>query len=590
MKYWTCGFQRCRTGSSGPSCDIAVRGNFQCVWAALLFVLLSVLATFAQDGTAAEPFAFEGGAINEGLPVAEPPIRLDTPRATLESFFDAVDVDDQMRAAQALNLSGLPENERAVQGPNLAMMLAYLLLRHDLIDWSEVPDQPDARVLPDVQSAASPYSRRAIHLGELELDGRSVPISLQRFNVEGADPVWLFAPFAVERIGGLYAASRPGLLSEWIPLHDRIQRLGQPAWGEWLIVALTLIACMLLGFAIHWLTTLLVRHLSFQPSRWLRGAALPLAIMVAALTFRFGIAHLILLTGPGASNIDIGSELVALIAGAWLLNRTVANVTLALSERYVVPLSTEDPDNRRIKTSVYVVRRLTVVLIAMLSIGYILLRFGLFDTFGISVLASAGAIGVVMAIAAQPLLGNMVAGLQIVLSGPVRIGDVVEYDDDWATVEDITFAHTVLCTARDTRLIVPHVEFLSRAVENWSKDGEAVKRIVKLPVDYRTNVDRIRQEVHAIVDGDPRITEPPSVEMVDISDEAAILWIWIPATTPATSWHLHNEVREKLMRFLTEYEGGTCLPRKRHTIVVEQTAAGSDDEGTLKSRLRPLDG
>jgi hypothetical protein len=161
--------------------------------------LFSALATFAQDDTAAEPFAFEGGAINEGLPVAEPPIRLDTPRATLESFFDAVDADDQMRAAQALNLSGLPENERAVQGPNLAMMLAYLLLRHDLIDWSEVSDQPDARVLPDIQSATSPYSRRAIHLGDLELDGRSVPISLQRFNVEGAEPVWLFAPFAVER-------------------------------------------------------------------------------------------------------------------------------------------------------------------------------------------------------------------------------------------------------------------------------------------------------------------------------------------------------------------------------------------------------
>jgi len=194
-------------------------------------VLFSALATFAQDDTAAEPFAFEGGAINEGLPVAEPPIRLDTPRA-----------------AQALNLSGLPEDERAVQGPNLAMMLAYLLLRHDLIDWSEVPDQPDARVLPDVQSGASPYSRRAIHLGDLELDGRSVPISLQRFNVEGAEPVWLFAPFAVERISGLYTASRPGLLSEWITLHDRIQRLGQPALEEWLIVALTLIAGSVANF------------------------------------------------------------------------------------------------------------------------------------------------------------------------------------------------------------------------------------------------------------------------------------------------------------------------------------------------------
>lgn len=534
---------------------------------ATLFVLLSHGAALAQEDSGREPFAFEIGAINEGLPVAEPPLRLDTPRTALESFFDAIEDDDPLRAAQALNLSGIPEEERADRGPRLAMMLAYLLLHHDLIDWSEVPDQPDARVLPDVQNGTSPYSRRAIQLGELELDDRPVPISLQRFNVEDAEPVWLFAPFAVERVQALYTASRPGLLSEWIPLRDRIDRLGLPSAREWLIILGTLVACVVLGLAIHRITRLLSRHVGGQLSIWLQHAALPLAAMVAALTFRFGVVQLILLTGPIASNVDIGSELVALIAGAWLLNRTVAAATLGLSERYVVPLSTDDPENRRIKTNVYVVRRLTVVLIAVLSIGYILLRLGLFETFGISVLASAGALGVVVAIAAQPLLGNMVAGLQIALSDPVRIGDVVMYGEHWATVEDIAFAHTVLRTDKDTRLIVPHAEFLSRAVENWSKDGEAVKRIVKLPVDYRIDVDRIRQEVDAILDGDPRVTEPSLVEMVELSEDAAILWIWISATTPATSWNLHNEVREKLMRFLTGFENGFYLPRRRHTIV-----------------------
>jgi small-conductance mechanosensitive channel len=540
-------------------------------------LLFSAAVTLAQEDTGLEPSAFEISVINEGLPAVDPPPRLDTPRAALESFFDAIDSDDQLRAAQVLNLGGIPEEEQADQGPRLAMMLAYLLLRHDLIDWSEVPDQRDARVLPDVQDAASPFSRRAIPLGELELDRRPVPISLQRFHVEGAEPVWLFAPFAVERISGLYAASRPGLLSEWIPLRDRIDSMGRASLWEWLIIAVTLIVCIPLGLAIYGLTMLISRHVGWRASQLLRGAALPLATLMAALSFRFGITYLILLTGPIASNVDMGSELVALIAGAWLLNRSVAAGTLALSERYVVPLPTEDPENRRIKTSVYVIRRLTVVVIAVVSIGYILLRLGLFETFGISVLASAGALGVVAAIAAQPLLGNMVAGLQIALSDPVRIGDMVMFDDHWAAVEDIAFAHIVLRTDRDTRLIVPHAEFLSRAVENWSKNGEAVKRIVKLPVDYRIDVDRIRQEVHTIVDGDVRLTEAPSVEMVEVSEDAAILWIWIPATTPAASWFLHNEVREKLMRFLIDFEGGVYVARKRHMIVAEQTTNGSSE-------------
>jgi small-conductance mechanosensitive channel len=166
--------------------------------------------------------------------------------------------------------------------------------------------------------------------------------------------------------------------------------------------------------------------------------------VAAALAFRLGTEHLVLLTGPVASNLDIASEVVALIAGAWLFLRTVDTVTLTLSERYVVPLASENPENRRTKTTVYVARRVVLVVVALLSVGYILMKIGLFENFGLSLLASAGAIGILVAIAARPLLGNMVAGLQIALTDPVRIGDVVVYDDHWATVEDISFAHTVL--------------------------------------------------------------------------------------------------------------------------------------------------
>jgi small-conductance mechanosensitive channel len=565
---------QCHRRGWGRVNDLLTVRRVACLWNAALFVLFSALASMAQEDSGAEPFAFSVSEINAGLSASEPLLRLDTPRAALESFLDAVNENDQLRAAQALNLAGIPEQDRAVIAPRLAMMLAYLLLRYDMIDWSEVPDEPDARVLPDVQGTSSPYSRRAIPLGELDLDGRPVPISIQRFKVEGEAPVWLFSPFAVERVGRLYAASQPGLLSDWIPLHDRINRLGQPSLREWLIVAMTLMACLILGLVIHGLMKILSRRVRPSVAKVLRIAALPLALTIAALTFRFGIGHLILLTGPVASSLDIWSELLALIAGAWLLNRTLATVTLSLSERYVVPLPTEDHANRRIKTNVYVLRRIAVVLTAVLSVGYILLRAGIFETFGISILVSAGALGVVVAIAAQPLLGNMVAGMQIALSDPIRIGDVVMYEEHWATVEDITFAYVVLRTDRNTRLIVPHSEFLSRAVENWSKEGDTVRRIVKLPVDYRIDVDLIRREVHEIVNGDPRLIDAPTVEMVEVTEDAATLWIWITASTSATSWTLHNEVREKLLRFLIDLDDGAYLPKKRHLIDLKNEAAG----------------
>lgn len=528
------------------------------LWAA------AVAQAVAQQEDTAEPFVFQVEDLSFGLPEADEPLELNTPRAALEAFLDAVEAGDGARAAQALNLSSIPEEERESRAPTLALMLAFLLLNHQLIDWAQIPDQPDARVVPETDAAETPYRRRSIELGQLELDGRPVPISIQRFRAEDTEPVWLFSPFTVERTSRLYAASRPGMLSGWVPLEERLATLGRPSLREWLIVGGLLTICGLLWLLVYRGVRLLSRQVALYWAGWFRRLAFPLATVLAALTYRLVIDRLITLTGPVASNLGLASEVVGLLAGAWLLVRMVSGATLVLSERYVVPLSTDDPDNRRIKTNVYVVRRLTVVLIAVVSIGYVLLRLGLFETFGISVLASAGAIGVVVAIAAQPLLGNMVAGLQIALSDPVRIGDVVVFDGRWATVEDIAFAHTVLRTDTDTRLIVPHAEFLSRAVENWSKEGEAVRRIVKLPVDYRIDVDLVRQWVGEILEGDPRLTEAPTVEMVEVDCEVAVLWVWIGATTPLTSWTLHNEVREKLMSCVSAHEGGRFLPRKRY--------------------------
>jgi small-conductance mechanosensitive channel len=546
--------------------------------AAALALLLPADAVAQEDEGVSEPFAYRVERINAGLDPVEPPIRLDTPRATLESFLDAIRRDEFTRAAHALNLNAIPREAQAQRAPELALELAFLLFRYDLIDWSDIPDQPDARVLPGLQQATSPYSRRSVELGSVMLDRRPVPISLQRFWTGEGEPVWLFSPFAVERVPALYAEQRPGLLARWMSLSRRLDTLGRPSAWEWGAVAVLLLASGGIWIGIVAGTRALGRRLPGPGRREARHAAWPFATLVAALAFRIGTERLVLLTGPVASQLDVGSEVVALAAGVWLLLRLVSAGTRRLSERYVVPLAPDDPENRRIKTTVYVVRRLTVVVLAIVAVGYVLLRVGLFENLGLSILASAGALGVLVAIAARPLLGNMVSGLQIAMTDPLRIGDVVVYDGHWSTVEDISFAHTVLRTWTDTRLIVPHADFLSRPFENWSKEGEAVKRIVKLAVDYRIDVGRVRAEVERIVAGDARLTAPPSVEMVEADGEHAVLWIWLPSVDALASWHLHNEVREALVAWLKALDGGAYLPRRR-VLVGEDEGAGA-----LKSR------
>lgn len=459
-------------------------------------------------------------------------------------------------------------------------MMAFVLRRYDLIDWEEIPDQPDARVLPGLQQSTSPYSRRSVELGVVELDGRPIPISLQRFRPPDGETVWLFSPFAVEQIADIYDETGDDLLSRWLPLRERLDTLGRPSPVEWVATFLLIGAAMLFLAAFYYGFRMVCRRLPIRYSRVARKVTTPLALIVTIAAFRVCLNEYVVLTGPIASRVDAGSEALGLAAGAWFVLQTTSVLTLALSQRYVVPLGSDDPENRRFKTAIYVTRRLALVAVALLSIGYILVRVGVFETFGVSVLASAGALGVLVAIAARPLLSNMVAGLQIALTDPVRIGDVVVYNEVWATVEDISFAHTVLRTWTDTRLIVPHSDFLSRPFENWSMDGEAVRRIVKIPVDYRIDVDKIRRKAEEIIVSDPRSTgDPPEVEMAELTDDVAILWVWVSGTTALTSWNLHNEVREKLVGYIRDLDGGLYLPGRRHLIIdreAGQCTASSD--------------
>lgn len=546
-------------------------------WESSFFVLRNIIAVIAilLVGTSVsaqetppekEPYAFEISAINAGLEDPEDGVRRDTPKATLDTFFSAIDKGDAEQAAHALNLVNIPESEQAERAPGLALMLAYVLKRRDLIDWRDVSDQPDARVLPDQQSTIAPYSRRSIELGEVILNRQPISINLQRFHVVDQEPVWLFTPSLVEQIPPIYRDLSDGLLGDWVPVRQRLELLERPPLWEWAIISGILLLSAAAGLTVFALAQFIARFLYPFRARWLKHTAVPLATVLAALVFRAGTLELVVLTGPVASNFDIGSEVILLVSGAWLFLRLLSTLTLWLSERFVVPLNSDDPQNRKTKTSVYLVRRLGLVATAIVAIGYVLTSLGAFDNFGLSILASAGALGVLLAIAAQPLLSNMVAGMQIALTDPVRIGDIVLYKDHWGTVEDISFAHVIIRTATETRLIVPHSEFLTNDFENWSKEGEPVWRIVKIPVDYRIDMDLLRETVDTILCDDPRLAAQPLVELAETSENSATVWIWVMGTDSITAWYLHNEVREKVMVFLRDHEKGSFLPRQRHLL------------------------
>jgi small-conductance mechanosensitive channel len=181
-------------------------------------------------------------------------------------------------------------------------------------------------------------------------------------------------------------------------------------------------------------------------------------------------------------------------------------------------------------------------------------------------LTSAGIAGAVLGIAAQPILGNIIAGMQVAITQPIRIGDTVMMDDEWTTIEDLRYTYAVLKTWDERRLIVPMRHFVTETVENWSHTEVHQTCVVYLYVDYGADIDAIRQKYIALVkthelwDGQ---TEPELIT-VSITETAIKLRGTVASDSPLNAWTLECKIREQMLSYLHQ-EQKEYLPTERLT-------------------------
>ena len=550
--------------------------------AGLLLILPFTGLRAAERVTAApDAPAFPVEEINPGLKPLMPGPHLATPQATLEHFVREVGRQTYGAAAHALDLRFLPADEQAERAPELARQLAYLLKSQELVDWSEVPDRPDARVTADGPGDSATFGRRTIQLGELELDGHAIPINLQRFKLPDGTAVWLFSPFTVEHVAALYEQHGPGVLVRSLPSDLQLEILEGVAVWEWGVLLVLLAAAWFLGRSLHG-TMRAIEHRAGPRLRFVtHEIATPAALAVAATAFHLTSTNLLPLAGRVTAKLDILTLIVTLVLVTWFVLRLISALLRQLTATYVTPLSEERHEARQIKTQARIAERVMVVLAGVAAIAGALAYLGVFDSLGLSLLASAGAVTVILSFAAQPLLGNLIAGIQIAASKPIRIGDVVEYEGHWARVEDITFTYSVFRTWTEKRLIVPHIYLLDKPLQNWSKHDETITRIIQLFCDHQIDVDALREHYEQVLDGDPRWTGSNRlVEVNEVNVDGVEIWCWVSGRNSSESWSLHNDVREQLLKWLQGAAGGRYLPKRR--LIIDQ-----EDEARPAARDQP---
>ncbi|GIE89119.1 mechanosensitive ion channel family protein [Actinoplanes regularis] len=254
--------------------------------------------------------------------------------------------------------------------------------------------------------------------------------------------------------------------------------------------------------------------------------------------------------------------IACIAASAWL----VAALLLALEDVALARWRTDVPDNlrrRRIKTQVVMLRRITVASIVVITVGVMLMTFPEIRALGASVLASAGLLSVIAALAAQSTLGNVFAGLQLAVSDAIRVDDVVVVEQEWGRIEEITLTHVAVQIWDDRRLILPTSYFTTKPFQNWTRTSSALLGTAEVDVDWSTPIEPLRAELRRLCEASELWDDRVCVLQVTEATGGMIrLRALVSAADAGALWDLRCLIREGLVGWVWENQRG-ALPRTR---------------------------
>ena len=218
---------------------------------------------------------------------------------------------------------------------------------------------------------------------------------------------------------------------------------------------------------------------------------------------------------------------------------------------------------RRVHTQARVLSRTVMGAILVAGFSMMLMTFPGARQVGASLLASAGVAGLIVGIAARPVFSNLIAGLQIALSQPIRLDDVLIVQGEWGRVEEITGTYVVLRIWDQRRLIIPLQWFIENPFQNWTRNSAEIIGTVFLWVDYSMPLEPLREVARRACEASPHWDGRLCLLQVTEAGERAMqLRVLVTSADSSKSWDLRCAVREALIEYI-QREHPQALPRMR---------------------------
>ncbi|QEO14779.1 mechanosensitive ion channel family protein [Agromyces intestinalis] len=325
-----------------------------------------------------------------------------------------------------------------------------------------------------------------------------------------------------------------------------------PTWQSWLSFAVAVLVVVAAVFVVSALVSLIVRAIArrrewaailIDRTRW----PFRVFLLVLGLWISVGVAFPEDEWRPAVDHLF----LIGLIAaGAWLVAQGFLFLTDLGMRRYRIDVA----DNRlarRSRTQLQIMRRLVVVAIVVIAIGVILFTFDSVRALGASVLASAGIVSIIAGLAAQSVLGNLFAGVQLAFSDAIRVDDVVVVEGEWGRIEEITLNYVVVGLWDERRLVLPCTYFTTKPFQNWTRTTSQLLGSVEFDLDWRVSPGAMREHLDAILartdlwDGRAKV-----LQVTDAVGGFVRVRVLVTAVDAPTLFDLRCYVREELVHWV----------------------------------------
>lgn len=353
--------------------------------------------------------------------------------------------------------------------------------------------------------------------------------------------------------------------------------LGYHAWRDLgislLLIALAVVAGLLATRVLFWILGRLTGRTGFGwDNLALKHARRPVSLLLP-LFFLNLVAPTLKLPGGGLKLLTQATSLLLILAIGYAFVSAVHFFRDLFLGRYDVTVA-DNLTARKVHTQIKVLEKVALTIIAILTAAFMLMTFPGVRQVGVSLLASAGIAGIVIGLAAQKSIGNLLAGIQIAVTQPIRIDDALLVEGEFGIVEEITLTYVVVRIWDLRRLVLPISYFIEKPFQNWTRTGANLLGTVMVYTDYRVPVEELKREADRITRSselwDGKVSH---FQVLELKPDCVEMRVLVSANSAPRAFDLRVYVRENLLKFIAE-KYPDSLPRSRTEVVGEAPADG----------------